>query len=224
MVWLAGVTKRPIQGHTDGPMRQYLGAVLHVNQSNGNLFNWVSGDHNMSCHFEVYKNGTAEQYLDTAVSSWCQESGNNSYLSIETEGYDTEPLTVAQLHTVANIMAQLSHAHSIPLQLAETVGQRGLGWHGMGGAAWGGHTGCPGALRKAQRSTIIETAHAILNGNEDDSMALSPQAVAQVEEAAKKAIAEFLTDPGHHQFGVYTIVKEAVAAELDARGIVKKTP
>lgn len=60
MSWYPGAKKRPISGHTDGPMHSYRGVVLHVNESNGNLYNWVAGDHNMSCHFEVYKDGSVE--------------------------------------------------------------------------------------------------------------------------------------------------------------------
>lgn len=171
MGWCPKARKRPVQGHTNGPMNdqspapgiQVLGAVLHVNVSDGNLFNWVAGDHNMSCHFEVYKDGTAEQYLDTNLSSWCQVDGNNTYLSIETEGFPNEPLTAKQLETTAQIVAWCAKTHGFPLQVAERVGERGLGWHGMGGAAWGGHTGCPGDKRKAQRAQIIARAKEINN-------------------------------------------------------------
>lgn len=158
-----GATWRPVAGHTDGPMRSHTGVVLHVNESNGNLFNWVAGDNGMSCHFEVYKDGSIEQYLDTAVSSWCQMDGNADYLSIETEGYTTEPLTRAQLHTIAQLLIWLKQVHGIPLQLSESPGQPGFGWHGMGGAAWGGHSGCPGTFRRAQRANIINMALPVAN-------------------------------------------------------------
>lgn len=158
-----GAHWRPINGHTDGPMRAHLGAVLHVNQSNGNLFNWFNGPHDVSAHFEVYKSGAVEQYLDTAVTSWCQMDGNGTYVSIETEGYDREPLNRAQILALAKLLAWLHTTHGIPLQLADKPGVRGFGWHGMGGAAWGGHTGCPGELRKAQRPEILKLAGELLN-------------------------------------------------------------
>jgi hypothetical protein len=171
MPWCPKARKRPVSGKTNGPMYdqspapgiQVLGAVLHVNVSDGNLYNWVAGDHDMSCHFEVYKDGSAEQYLDTNASSWCQVDGNNTYLSIETEGFPNEPLTPAQLETTAQIVAWCARMHGFPLRVADSVGERGLGWHGMGGAAWGGHTGCPGDKRKAQRAEIIARAKEINN-------------------------------------------------------------
>lgn len=155
---------RPIPGHTDGPMHSHTGAVLHVNESDGNLFGWVSGDHDVSCHFEVYKDGSMEQYLDTAVSSWCQMDGNADYISIETEGYHTEPLTSKQWHAIARLLAWLHVEHGIELKLAEKPGDPGFGWHGMGGAAWGGHTMCPGDKRRAERHGMLVRARAIVAG------------------------------------------------------------
>lgn len=162
-MWLEKLaTKRPVPTHTDGPMSKHLGVILHVNDSDGNLYNWVSGNHNMSCHFEVYKDGSAEQYLDTEDSSWAQEAGNATYMSIETEGYPNEPLTDAQVKKCAEIVAALHKEYGFPLHLANTPGERGLGWHGMGGQAWGNHPGCPGDKRKAQRADILAQAGAIL--------------------------------------------------------------
>jgi hypothetical protein len=158
-----GAKWRPIQGHTDGPMLAHLGAVLHVNQSDGNLFNWVSGDHNVSCHFEVYKDGTVEQYLDTGVSSWCQMAGNATYVSIETEGFANEAFTNAQLLAIARLYAWLHRTHGLPFRQADKPGEHGLGWHGMGGVAWGNHPDCPGDKRKAQRTKILAMAQAIAN-------------------------------------------------------------
>jgi len=153
-----GAKWRPVSGHTDGPMRSYRGAVLHVNESNGNLYNWVAGDHDMSCHFEVYKDGSIEQYLDTADTSWCQMDGNPDWISIETEGFHTEALTDAQVQAIAGIMTWLNQTHHIPLRIANTAAEHGFGWHGMGGTAWGGHLDCPGDKRKAQRQQILTIA------------------------------------------------------------------
>lgn len=162
MPLLKGVRHDLVGGH-DGPMSAHLGVVLHVNDSNGNLDNWVANHgNNMSCHVEVYKNGSATQYVDLAFASWCQMSGNSTYLSIETEGYPTEALTEAQCHRIADVYAQCHVLYGIPLNLAERVGQRGFGTHAMGGDGWGGHTGCPGDKRKAQRSHILALAAAIL--------------------------------------------------------------
>lgn len=174
MPLFTGATHRIVAGHTDGPMSAHVGVVLHVNESNGNLYNWVNGDHDMSCHFEVYKDGTAEQYLDTANTSWCQMAGNGTYISIETEGYHTEAFTPAQVDRIANLVAQAHLIHGIPLQVADEPGQRGLGWHGMGGNAWGGHPDCPGPKRKSQRKEILAKARALVAAHDNPTPAPTP--------------------------------------------------
>lgn len=155
-----GAIWEPITGGTDGPMSGYLGVVLHVNDSDGpDLFNWEqNGAHDMSSHFQIPKSGKPFQYLDTKFDSWCQAGGNGSYISVETQGFPGEPLTRSQVDEFAKLYAWLHQVHGIPFALAEKPGDRGFGWHGMGGAAWGGHTECPGVLRKAQRSTILALA------------------------------------------------------------------
>lgn len=164
MPLIDGVAHKLFGGH-DGPMSAHLGVVLHVNASNGNLDNWVRDQsHQVSCHLQVYKSGAGTQYVDLQYASWCQMSGNPTYISVETEGEPTEPLTAQQVHRIADAYAQIHKLYSIPLVLAEHVGERGFGWHGMGGDAWGGHFGCPGDRRKAQRRQILRLAQDILDG------------------------------------------------------------
>lgn len=166
MGWLPGATVRDIGAangrYTNGPMHSYLGAVLHVNAADsGDLYDWIvtgAGGNPMSCHFQVLKDGTIYQYIPTEFSSWCQADGNNDYLSIETSGLPTEPLTAEQVAAVAKIMAYVHETHGIPLVVTDTVGNRGLIAHGDGGEAWGGHAACPGDLRKAQRQEILTLA------------------------------------------------------------------
>lgn len=164
MGWLPSATRRDVGApgnYSNGPMRSYTGVVLHVNDADsGDLFGWITGgSSDMSCHFQVLKDGTVYQYIDTAYSSWCQMNGNDDYLSIETSGFPAEPLTAAQVASCARIMAFVNAEHGIPLIATDLVGSKGLIAHGDGGAAWGGHTGCPGDLRKAQRFQILAQAH-----------------------------------------------------------------
>lgn len=180
MGWLPQAIKRDVGApakYSNGPMRSYTGIVLHVNDSQGDqvtsvngdsLYNWITGNNGMSCHFQVSQMGGIEQYIDTRYSSWCQGGGNDDYLSIETEGRPTSALTPAQVHACALILAFVHAEHGIPLLVAERAGDRGLGWHGMGGAGWGGHYGCPGDLRKAQRAQILRLAASSGQPQEDD--------------------------------------------------------
>lgn len=146
-----------------GALTRSLGLVLHVEQgSEAGTAAWFCNPKSQaSSHFGVAKTGAVDQFVDTSLQSWAQAAGNASYWSVETEGFATEPLTDAQVQAVADLYRWL---HSQPeaafdFVLAEKPGGLGLGWHGMGAAAWGGHTGCPGDLRKAQRARILTLAH-----------------------------------------------------------------
>lgn len=156
MAVYSGASYRPLNQFSYLDARPRFGAVLHVNASDGpSLYDWIAGGHDMSCHFQIARDGHIEQYVDTNNGAWCQGDGNWDWISIETQGYPTEPLTDAQINAAARIMRWLHDLYGIPLQISDSVNVRGLGWHGMGGEAWGGHDGCPGDLRKAQRVEIV---------------------------------------------------------------------
>lgn len=152
-----------------GPMETYLGVVIHVTAGEGDPYNWFSDPvSQVSSHFGIgngqggMADGLLEQFVDTANQSWAQASGNGSYLSVETEGEPTDPLTSEQIWTFARVMVWAHQMYGIPLQLAETPGQTGLIWHGAGGSAWGGHLDCPGPQRVAQRAQILNAAKAMI--------------------------------------------------------------
>ncbi len=151
-----------------GPVTR--GLVLHVNDGpNVSLWSWVNNPaSNMSCHFQVLQDGTVEQYLDTDLWSWCQADGNQRWLSMEMPTHPDTGMTPAQIASGARVLAWASALHDFPLQLTnDPIGGTGLGWHGMGGQAWGGHFGCPGDIRKTQMTELL----AATSGNqpqEDD--------------------------------------------------------
>jgi hypothetical protein len=154
--------QRPVDSH-GGPLRTNLGPVLHVQVGNNSPFGTFAKKSNKkSSHFWVAKNGNIEQYVDTDTQAWAQADGNSSYCSIETEGYPDEPLTDKQIESVAKILAWGSLHHPWMLEVANTSGRSGLGWHGMGGKAWGNHPGCPGDKRRAQRQAIVDLARSLL--------------------------------------------------------------
>ena len=151
-------TWKPV-GNRGGAMSSHLGLVLHVQQGNNSLAGWFNNPASgASSTWWVAKSGALEQYVDADVVAWAQGAGNSTYNSIETEGYDTEPLTAAQEATLAKLYQWGASTYGWANALAETPGQRGFGWHGMGGSAWGGHTGCPGDLRDARRGPILAVA------------------------------------------------------------------
>jgi hypothetical protein len=149
---------KPVGNH-GGPMSQQLGLVLHVQEGNNSLAGWFNNPvSEASSTYWVSKSGVLEQYVDANVCAWAQGDGNTTYQSVESEGYHTEALTPAQVATLGRLYDWGAGTYGWANALAETPGQRGFGWHGMGGNAWGGHPDCPGNLRKAQRTDVLAEA------------------------------------------------------------------
>ena len=154
-----------------------LGLILHVatGPADASLYGWFSNPAaQASSHWWAGASGGREQYLDPDEHvSWAQADGNSLYHSVETGGEPSQPLTDAQIDAVAGIY-RWGHDHfGWPYRLAEHPGEKGLGWHGMGGTAWGGHPYCPGDLRKAQRAEILRRAQETDTNNQENDMQLS---------------------------------------------------
>lgn len=150
--------------HTGGPMREYRGVVLHIAQGtyDGTIAWQRNKDSGISSHFIVAPGGGIAQMVDTAVTAWTQAEGNGAWLSVEFAGYSGKPLTDAQVQAAAMILAAAHRHHGVPIQLANTPRGRGLGYHAMGGAAWGNHPRCPGDPVIAQRPEILRRTRKLI--------------------------------------------------------------
>lgn len=150
---------------TTGAVRPPYGMVLHIAQGDSidGVWNWQAGLHKVSSYFIVGKDGTVWQPVDLAHVAWTEGTGNEEWIGVEHCGWAGQPLTDAQVAATAGILAWLHTEHGVPLQSTDDpVNGRGLGWHGMGAAAWGGHTGCPGEPIKAQRPAILAHARVLV--------------------------------------------------------------
>jgi hypothetical protein len=188
---------RPVQNH-GGPVSAHLGLVLHVQQGNNSLAGWFNNpSSDASSTFWVAKDGTLEQYVDADLCAWAQGDGNSTYASVETEGYDTEPLTSQQEATLADLYAWGFDTYGWPNTTAEAPGQPGFGWHGMGGSSWGGHTGCPGDLRQPRRGPILAIAFGGGSTDSgDDDMPLNDDDKAWIIKAINDALRQQFAPSG----------------------------
>ncbi|MFI2184626.1 N-acetylmuramoyl-L-alanine amidase [Streptomyces sioyaensis] len=161
---MPGATWRPVINVHKNGTKEHRGLVLHVQAGDNSPFGWFDRtDSQASSDFWVSKTGTIEQYVDTGVDyAWAQAAGNPYYASVETEGEPSEALTAAQVEGVAKIYAWGHKTFGWPLVVVDSTIAHGLTWHGAGGAAWGGHTGCPGDLRKKQRADIMARAKVLV--------------------------------------------------------------
>lgn len=117
-----------------------------------------------SSHFGNPKIGPLDQFVDTVDEAWAQMAGNPVCISVEHEGKSGDHLTVSQIENDAQLLAWAHKTHGVRLRIANHPGSvlGGLGWHGMGGAAWGSHYDCPGKPIQEQRKAIVARAKAIV--------------------------------------------------------------
>ena len=153
----------PIPNRTAGGMGHVQGLVLHIEQ--GTERGTDSWFHNAaaqaSAHFGNPKTGRLQQFVDTADKAWAEVAGNSEWISVEHEGNSGDSLTASQLENDAQLLAWLHGQYGVPLVLADSPAADGLGYHAMGGSAWGGHLQCPGAPIVAARAQIIARAKQI---------------------------------------------------------------
>jgi hypothetical protein len=127
----------------DGPLRiaSYNRLDLHVAVSEAlSLYPFFNYPGRASSHFYIRKDGTVEQYIDTAFRAEADYEGNDATISVETQGGlhgpNTEPWTDAQVKALAKLFAWLVKTHGIPARLAtdSKIGDssHGLSWHRLG--------------------------------------------------------------------------------------------
>lgn len=167
MRWDIATWRGPVP-HAAPQMTGHDGVVIH--HAEGTFEGTIAWEKNsssyVSSHFVVSYDGAIAQMVDTDTQAWCQSAGNARWLSIENEGYSTEELTPSQVIANARIVAYAYRHHDIPLKISNDPGTPGLGYHGMGGKAWGNHTGCPGYKTIGQRAEILRKATIFVLGGD----------------------------------------------------------
>lgn len=178
MARMPGATWRPIPtNYTRGGQSSVRGVVVHIMAGTlAGTDSWFRNSRaRASSHFGTGKGGALYQWVDTSDRAWAQAAGNGSWLSVENEGVGGDRLTDDQLDATARVLAWAHERYGVPLQVATSPSGRGLGYHAMGGSAWGGHTSCPGSRIVAQLPEIVDRAEQLAGGThhqEDTDMQL----------------------------------------------------
>ena len=153
-----GSTSRPVSSH-GGPASSHMGLVVHITTNDFDPYGFFSNPANQaSSNYWVAADGAVSEYVDPALTAWAQANGNGSFVSVETSGKPGTPMTDAQITAVAALYAWGHATYGWPLQLTNSPSTPGLGWHGMGGSGWGGHSACPGDARRAQLPLVLARA------------------------------------------------------------------
>lgn len=203
----------PTSNRTAGGMIEVHGLVLHVQQgSEAGSEAWFKNvESQASAHFLNPKSGRLQQLVDTADRAWAQAAGNPYWISVENEGVAPAYLTASQVDNVAQLLAWLHQAYAVPIVTSMDTMGRGLAYHGMGGAAWGNHPGCPGAGILGQRGGILTRAQDLV----------PPPAVSV---SLDHVVVASLHDPGAAQgHTTYPADVRPVEAALRAEGLLATT-
>jgi len=121
-----------------------------------------------SAHFCIAKNGDIAQYVDLSDVAWGVggdkiRNDDVHWVSVENIALPGQLLTEEQIRSNARLLAWFNSNWGLPLQLAGTRDDFGLGFHSM---FHRGHPGCPGPGVIAQRTDIInlvETTGGVLD-------------------------------------------------------------
>lgn len=141
MAMYPGAKKRLIPKWNKVKIARHRRMNLHVAVHNGDsLFSMFSNSNSACSHFYVAKDGTVEQYIDTAYRSASDMHGNDSTISVETAGGvtnpDGEPWTSAQVDALVKLWKWARDTHGIKNQVAKNTqtndNSAGLSWHRLG--------------------------------------------------------------------------------------------
>lgn len=136
--------------------------ILHVDAANAyslyEFFKERSGG--IESHAHIRKNGSMEQYRDTAFEADANYKANAFALSFETQGYGEGEWTDPQIAMIKRTMLWCREAHGIPLRVVESWNDSrgGWGYHTLFGAPspWTPVAkSCPGPDRKLQFHKVL---------------------------------------------------------------------
>lgn len=138
-----GARKRLIPKWNKVRITRHRRMNLHVAVSNADsLFSMFSRSNNACSHFYVNRKGEVEQYIDTKYRSASDMNGNDSTISVETEGganpktVNTEEWSSAQVKALVALWKWARDEHGIKNQVAKNTqtndNSAGLSWHRLG--------------------------------------------------------------------------------------------
>lgn len=162
-----GAKKRLIPKWNKVKIARWRRMNLHVAVSEASsLYGMFSRSNSACSHFYVAKDGTVEQYIDTAYRSASDMNGNDSTISVETQGGvknpDGEPWTKAQVEALTKLWKWARDTHDIKNQVARNTqtneNSAGLSWHRLG--VEGNFAGRPGILSSSYKPGGIKFSSA----------------------------------------------------------------
>jgi hypothetical protein len=156
---------RPLFFASTMPARlQKRAVILHTNGGGSDLYDFFNNEYKdhgsrISSHFQIFDDGSIEQYIDTAKQAYGAYISNSWAVQVETEddGHPERPWTDKQLKSIISICRWLK----CPARHLLVAASEGVGWHQEYDAWNEKHHNCPGPVRVAQIKNIIIPALSI---------------------------------------------------------------
>lgn len=158
MALYAPASKRIIPPGPSDPAIDVRALILHVDAGNASsLFGWFNGPSGgVESHFHIRKDGSVEQYRDTAFQADANVSANAFAISVETQGLEHGEWTDEQITAIKALILWAHKEHGVPLRVCRTSTDSGIGYHTLFPGAWDTRgASCPGPDRKEQFRNII---------------------------------------------------------------------
>lgn len=151
--------KRLIPPGPNDPKIKPRVVILHVAVSEAAslyaYFNGPSGG--VESHFYIRRDGTVEQYRDTAHQADANTDANDFAISIETQGMERGEWTAQQLDAIKALLLWCHNTHGIPLVRCPAWDGSGVGYHTLFPGRWDKRgASCPGPDRKLQFNKVLE--------------------------------------------------------------------
>ncbi|MFE9855617.1 N-acetylmuramoyl-L-alanine amidase [Streptomyces sp. NPDC005780] len=185
MARMPGATWHAVGNFTKDGQDSVRGVVVHIMAGTleGSQAWFDNPTAQASSHFGTGKGGALRQWVDTDDRAWAQSAGNRTWLSVENEGVGGDVLSDAQLDRNAQVLAWAHQEYDVPLRLAAGPDDEGLGYHAMGGSAWGGHTSCPGPRIVAQLPEIVARAKQLVAEPQQEEDPMAGYSTAEIGDA-----------------------------------------
>lgn len=163
--------QKPIKPGPTDPRITPRVLIFHVAVSEApslhDYFNGPSGG--VESHFYVRRDGTVEQYRDTAWQADANTDANGFALSVETQGMEAGEWTPQQVAALKALTLWCHQTHGIPLTKCATWDGSGVGYHTLFPGRWDKRgASCPGPDRIRQFNNVIVPWLAAPQPAEDD--------------------------------------------------------
>lgn len=200
MAWYPGAVKKEIRPGANDPVIIPLGIILHTDSGNsGSLFNYFNGPSGgIESHFHIPKKNPVEQYRDTGYEADANLKANSFYIdgirygfiSVETQGYDTDPWNDYQLAEIKKLILWGKSVHPrIQLRVCPGPFSAGIGYHTLFGSP-GPWTPvaktCPGPVRIKQFNDVLVPWFKTATPPTEDDMPYTPEQLQAIAYNANK--------------------------------------